>query len=243
MTVPGGRNVWLLNENRFTDGLYREGFDFAYERLSRALWLQLARNAHTVLDLGAQSGVYALLAHAVQPQARVLALEGSPVTFLGLRRNSIINNHAIRALNYAVTNQNGTVDFSQSSMVDGKNPGASARYQVPGITIAQLMREEGLEGIDLMKIDVEQHEAEVLEGMGQYLATLQPNLLIEVLTPEMADALNPFFEGLDYRFLNIDDTHGVAYERPRIEKSYVYNNLAVRPAVLEQLKASELPIR
>jgi FkbM family methyltransferase len=243
LKVPRGRPIRILNGIQVTNGLFWEGFDYAFERFSRHLWLELARNASTVLDIGAESGIYALLAYAVNPQATIIAVEGSTDTYKTLARNSELNGYAFRPRNYAATNQNREVAFSEYYMADHRHPHAKALYKIRGITLQQLIQEEGLSGVTLMKIDVEQHEAEVLEGMGQYLEAFQPNLLIEVLSDEMAERLNPFFRGLDYHFLNIDDARGVAYERPGLEKSLGLNNLALRPGALASLKQAGFDIR
>ncbi len=56
-----------------------------------------------------------------------------------------------------------------------------------------------------MKIDVETHEPEVLEGMGIYLKKFKPTLLIEILDNEVAEKIQVLVKGLNYIYFNLDE--------------------------------------
>jgi ribosomal protein L11 methylase PrmA len=49
--------------------LFWAGYAGNWERVSLALWRDLARDARCVLDVGANSGVFALAAAAVSPKS------------------------------------------------------------------------------------------------------------------------------------------------------------------------------
>jgi len=71
-------------------------------------------------------------------------------------------------------------------------------------------------------LDVERHECFVLEGMGELLKKIRPVILLEVLDEDSAQSVRPFFEGLNYVFLNIDELKGYI-EIPTIQKSFGNN--------------------
>jgi hypothetical protein len=90
--------------------------------------------------------------------------------------------------------------------------------------------------IDLIKIDVETHEPNVLEGYKQYLPLHRPDFLIEVLTDEVGDQLQQLFSGLQYYYFNIDDKHGTIRKTDAIKKSDYFNYLICTKESAQQLK-------
>ena len=76
-----------------------------------------------------------------------------------------------------------------------------------------------------MKIDVELHEPEVLEGMGIYLKKFKPDILIEVLNNNIAFKLNKLFKNLNYYYISIDDKKNILKKINQIKKSPFYNIL------------------
>src|SRR5690606_1549277 len=61
-------------------------------------------------------------------------------------------------------------------------------------TLSEILKEENLQSIDLIKIDVETHEAEVLEGFGEYIGVFSPVFLIEILTAKVAVKVNSILD-------------------------------------------------
>lgn len=56
--------------------------------------------------------------------------------------------------------------------------------------------------------DVETHEPEVLEAVGEILKRDRPRILIEILTDEVGRRVEPFFAGPDYHMFRIDEGVG-----------------------------------
>ncbi|HUX57245.1 MAG TPA: FkbM family methyltransferase, partial [Bacteroidales bacterium] len=81
--------------------------------------------------------------------------------------------------------------------------------EIETIQLDTFISNENLTRIDLIKIDVETHEIEVLEGFKNFLMKFQPTILIEVLTEEIAQRLNEIFQGKDYYYFNIDESKGL----------------------------------
>jgi hypothetical protein len=66
-------------------------------------------------------------------------------------------------------------------------------------------RRQGIDRVDLMKIDVEGAELQVLRGMGSLLSRWQPDIVMEVLEPFEAE-LDAFFAETPYRKFRVRDT-------------------------------------
>ena len=62
-----------------------------------------------------------------------------------------------------------------------------------------------------MKLDIEMHEPEALEGLGKYLLEFKPVIIIEVLTNEMAKKLNTFFHLENYKLFHLKNSHNLFY--------------------------------
>src|SRR5882757_2666549 len=65
---------------------YYRGLD-GFEPATVALFAALARQARAIVDVGANVGVFSLLAARLQPEARILAFEPQPVVAMSLARN------------------------------------------------------------------------------------------------------------------------------------------------------------
>ncbi len=87
---------------------------------------------------------------------------------------------------------------------------------------------------DLMKLDVETHEPEVLEGMGAYLGRLRPTMFIEILNAEVAQRVENLVRGMDYLYFNLDDI-GKPKRQDRLTKSDHFIFLLCGEAVARDL--------
>ena len=209
-----------------------------------ALWIKLCRNSNVIFDVGANTGLYSLVAKAVNPQSVVHSFEPVNRVFNRLVENCQMNDFDIRAVEAALSNFDGdatihdTGDEHILSVTVNKNihpPGTSSSpVRVKVKTIQSYAEVRQIEKIDLMKIDVETHEAEVLEGMGKLLAYGKPTLLIEILNDEVGSKIESIINGLGYLFLDIDENTGV-YKVDHITKSRYYNYLCCSEPIAKRL--------
>jgi len=124
-----------------------------------------------VVDIGGYIGDFAVYAAKRLNARRVVVCEPSPRNFALLKRN-VENNHfedRIEAVNKAVTDgQDVMLDIDAPDRgqfrVSAYGSNDVVRKSVPGITLASLAREHGLEGIDLLKIDCEGGEYSILSS-------------------------------------------------------------------------------
>jgi FkbM family methyltransferase len=140
------------------------------------------------IDIGANIGGYTLFvaAHA-GPRARILAIEPQPEIFerlvYNIRQNPFGN---VKALDCAVADKDGEITL----FVDARNRGETsmrvvhsdaiaAQLVVPAKTLLGIVREEGFQRIDAVKLDVEGAEDLILEPFFQTAAAaLWPRLIV-----------------------------------------------------------------
>jgi len=199
----------------FWEGIYK-----GWEKQSLKAWIIFCRNATVILDIGANTGIYSLIASVVNKDARVFCFEPSIKVYKRLKENLLKNNlDSSIALNIAVSNVNGfgkfydfPGDYNLSASLNiekSKNETLeSLTYDVKTMRIDTFIKENKIEIIDLVKIDVEMHEPEVIEGFGKTLDLFHPVILIEVLTNEIADKLNTLLKHKNYSYYTIDENKG-----------------------------------
>jgi FkbM family methyltransferase len=200
------------------NGLFWAGLDGAWERVSLGLWMKLCRRANVIMDVGANTGVYALIAARLRPDARIFAFEPLQRTFDKLQANVQLNAASIHCVNAAVSDHSGTatiydpgdeVVYSISVNRNAYEGKPVSPVTIDTIRLDDFVQARKLEAIDLIKIDVETHEAEVLQGLGRYLREFRPALLVEIREEALAARIAELVAGLDYAYFNIDETAGV----------------------------------
>src|SRR5262249_9375476 len=138
-----------------------------------------AENVRVIVDCGANIGVTSLFLAARYPRARILSVEPHPENFALLKTNveSIPRILPIRAC-ITGTSQN-VVRFTADQAAWGNciTPDSHGML-VPATTIDELCEQNGIETIDLLKLDIEGAEAEVLEN-GTFLARTE-HIIVEL---------------------------------------------------------------
>jgi FkbM family methyltransferase len=134
--------------------------------------LARTRAAQTIFDVGANVGQTAILLHRFFPGATIHSFEPVPSTYGSLSRN-VGHIEAIRPHGVALGAVVGVVRMSvdenseTNSVVRSDDPGASSDVSIT--TIDDFSSQTGIAHIDVLKIDVEGHELQVLEGASSML--------------------------------------------------------------------------
>lgn len=214
--------------------LFWKGIAGGWEKVSIGLWTRLCRQASVIVDIGANTGVYSLVAKSVNPRARVFAFEPVARVFEKLEENNRLNNYDIVCLRKAVSNYTGKAviyDTNEEhiySVTVNKNLHDATttvrQSEIETVSLREFIEKEHLTHIDLMKIDVETHEPEVLEGLGAYLEKFRPTMFVEVLNDEVGSRINELVKDLEYLYFNIDEDRGIRQEN-RIGHSDYFNFL------------------
>lgn len=216
------------------NSLFWGGLSGCWEGVSTGLWVRLCREADVILDIGANTGTYALLAACVRPDAKIVAFEPVQRIFEKLEANRDLNGFGIHCVRAALSDYTGTAtvydpgDEHLYSISVNKNayeasPNVSA-VQIPVVRLDEFIEQNHLPKIDLMKVDVETHEVEVLRGYGRYLGEHRPTLLIEILDDAAAAGVEALIAGMGYCYFNIDERAG-ARKVDRLGKSDYFNFL------------------
>lgn len=169
------------------------GRDLAYrldcfEVFEMELFRNLVHQGDNVMDVGANIGLYSVLAAQKAGSGEVHAFEPNPSCFSLLIRNlAQFGPRSAQAHQIAVGANVGTVDFhcaadsAYSGVVDTRRSPTSHIIKIPVSTVDSMMTEWGLARLDLLKVDVEGYEPEVLTGAKDLLSRDDaPLLMIEI---------------------------------------------------------------
>ncbi len=230
--------------------IYWRGIEGCHEKKSMQVFASIVQNLapKVVWDIGANSGTYGILTKALKSDCEVVFFEPIPKAIEIIQSNLNINSFDAKVFEIALGNFDGAGeiflgkghDFATSVTVNRNTlSNLIESYSIP-INVCRadtLMAEQGLKSPNLVKLDVETHEYEVLEGFGTHF----PNrciFLIEVLSEDLGLKLMDFFPRATYQFWNINDQKGVIRKVDVLGKSDFYNFLVVpksQVVVLENL--------
>ena len=198
---PGGGG--FLYDAAPTDILARSFIWTAFqdwEPTTVPLFCQLARSSTGFLDVGAFTGVYSLLACAVNPSISVVAVEPNPSVLPSLRRNIDLNRFGARctAIGCALSDAPGTATLTIPSDTTASTLGDIATGD--RVDVELRTGDAALEGaaVDLVKIDAEGHELAVLRGLNQTLEDAGPAVFVECLGADAFVEVRSFLERLGY---------------------------------------------
>lgn len=200
-----------------------------------------------LLDVGANVGHYARHLRRVAPDARILAFEPHPRTFAMLRQR--LEGSGIETLALALNDSGGSFDLYDLATEDGStqaslNPDAVGLYsegvvahRVDCARLDDVLRDQGIDRVALLKIDTEGHDLQVLRGARQAIAErriaiiqlefIPANIATRVTMRDIYGALPGY--ALHRLCLNGDLLPLGAYDVKRCE-IYVTHNLVALPA-------------
>jgi FkbM family methyltransferase len=211
-----------------------------YENQSLTIWKILSEDAHVIFDIGANSGIYSLLSKCVNRQAHVYAFEPVPKMLSALKKNDSLNGFEITSISSAVSNKDGTgiiydLNDIKDSLTASLNKDFSPKNQIPIKTkivrLDSFMRENKIDSVDLVKIDVETHEPEVLEGFLEGIRKSKPTILIEILNSVVASKVNDLIREFNYLIYRIDENKGI-FRTESIEPATSLNYLLIQERVM-----------
>src|SRR5215203_3644209 len=113
------------------------GLKGGWEKKSVSVWTQLVKNADVIVDVGANTGIYSLIAKSLNPQGRVFAFEPIHRVYEKLVQNNLLNNYDIACFEYGLSNTNGTATVYDTptehiySVTVNKNLNASSTNVIP----------------------------------------------------------------------------------------------------------------
>lgn len=241
------KKYFLMNYygHQIENEIFWKGLKEGWEKTSMALWVNLCKDSSIIVDVGSNTGLYALVAKAINANSKVFAFEPVHRVYLKLLHNIDLNKYDIIAIEKALSNFNGygkiydtNSDHIYSVTINRNlNPSTTGIIEtmVETITLDTFIEEYNIPKIDLLKIDVETHEPEVLMGYLKNLKLHRPSILIEVLTDEVGHRVNKIVDGLEYLYFNIDDKTGTIRQVTHITRSDGFNYLLCDNHVAKKL--------
>ena len=122
-----------------------------------------------IVDLGASVGVFSVYAASTAENVRIFAYEPMPASFALVQENVRLNGKEsqIKAFNYAVGGEAGErelfvggTDFFFPTLLGPDGNGEAQHITVHCTTLAEILSANGLEVVDLLKMDIEGAEYE-----------------------------------------------------------------------------------
>jgi FkbM family methyltransferase len=209
-----------------------------WESTSLKIWMVLSKSSEVILDIGANTGIYALISACVNSSATIFAFEPVRRVFEKLQVNIERNNFKIKAFEVALSNNDGEgmiydqpTDHIYSVTVNRPNADKNVKViptKIKTVTLSSFIKEQNLNYLNLIKLDVEMHEPEVLEGFSD-ISRLRPVLLIEILNLDIGERVSRFMDG--YRWFKVTERKGKLSDlgsKPHfVDDNDGYNYLAV----------------
>ena len=208
-----------------------------WEPVSIKSWLEYSKKSKVIVDIGANTGIFALLSKAVNPDSVVYAFEPVKRVYEKLQKNININKFEITALPLAISDKTGTEEiwdfdldhpYGASLVKPEKETEIHKNYNINTISLDDFVFKNGINKIDLIKIDVETFEPQVLKGYSLHFSLHKPVLLIEILYDNIGEQVQKFVEssGVKYNYFFIDEKEGlVKCENIRRKNDLCYNYL------------------
>jgi FkbM family methyltransferase len=160
-----------------------------FDEREREILRRHIRDGYVFIDIGANVGGYSLfVASQAGSSARILAIEPQPIVFDRLVHNIGLNpTGTVKAIACALADKEGEMTLFLPARNKGEasvkyvgTPGGGDQYvQVPARTLINLLRDEGIDRIDALKIDVEGAEDLILKPfLAEAPAKLLPRLVV-----------------------------------------------------------------
>jgi FkbM family methyltransferase len=223
--------------------IWRYGY---FEEAVCLYMLNHLKEGMTFIDIGAHFGFFTLLgSHLVGPKGRVLAFEPTPSTCRQLQKNIVnYSEHPnIQIFNCAAYNEEREIKFydygiQYSALNSGfgirrKDAAAFAKNEikVEARKLDNILKEGGIDHVDLIKIDAESSEIHVLKGMAETLNGSRPALILEVGDFEIegvprSKEIVAWLQGMGYSPYQVREGKMVPHE---VMENYEYDNLLFLP--------------
>lgn len=208
MADPSGQDLVFLE-------VVKEGLSHYEPPLPMLVVSYLSRHPGTFMDVGANTGLYTLVAAAVSDKIKVIAFEPLPAIYTRLVENIRLNEafaKRTRASSVALSRRTAMLDFyetindmgylSTSSTLEeshAKAIGAKfVHHKVTAMTLDDWNAENPIKNLSMIKMDAEGHELAVLEGGIATISNHRPLITVEVLARGEFDFFQEFLRRQSY---------------------------------------------
>lgn len=201
-------------DDLIVDSLFYNSYD---EMKELELFSTLCKKANVIIDVGANTGLYSLIASSSNPLAKIFAFEPYPSNYKRLEYNLGLNDAKnVIPVSQAVGSYLGYTSFyvplgqKRISQVSSINKEFSeshlqndiSKYEKVKVQITSLdafIEEHNLSKVDVIKIDVESLEIDVLLGGIKSIRKYKPQIICEIFySQESKIKLNAILKKINY---------------------------------------------
>jgi FkbM family methyltransferase len=206
-------------------------YRFRTEKLQIRTMMRLRLNGATVLDIGANKGIYCFwMMRAVGRSGRVIAFEPQPEMRDSIERRKLrFDWRNLRVMNVALSNSDGSMNLSRQRVGDGSATLEVARRRSTDATLdvrvtrLDAMPEETFRNLKFIKCDVEGHELNVFLGGEQTLRRHRPVVQFEsTVTDPRTQQIFRLFRGLGYSGVLLLGNRYLPYTNPDAVPHYKF---------------------
>ncbi len=241
LSTPSILNVNYLGVKFKVDGSYNDALikqlsnpETNWEREELMAFLNLVHYSKSILDIGANQGIYSVMAGLVNPNTKIYAFEPYDSNSKKIKKNIFLNSivNQVQINEIALGDMNGSVtlnvpiDPNITSSVTSINEGFTNEWhkeiraiQVPLFRLDTWVDSNSISNIDLIKLDVEYFEIQVLKGAVETIRKFQPVILCEVLIYEILINEFPSMKG------KLDPQHSYKIQSYFKELGYIFYTL------------------
>jgi len=187
-----------------------------YWPVASRLWQVLAADAQLILDVGAYTGYFGLLAARAAATADIVCFEPVAANFARLEMNLALNHaHNVRAMKVAVAgadaemilrvpSNSGVLPLHATLLDDGRS---SVRCeQVKAVSIDSVVADRARSGASLVRIAAEGIAGDIVAGMVQTIRAASPDLLFSSIDAGHILRLDGELRQHGYRFYLVDES-------------------------------------
>jgi len=224
--------------------LFWLGID-GYEAGEPGWWASLVSSHRSALEIGANIGLYTLVGASAAPSTRYRAVEPNLASFEVLGRNVALNGLEHVELVHAAVVGDRTADTvtlrfpdrdrytaSAGAFVDGAvdlTTSAGRAVEVPAMSIGEL-----IDGVDLVKLDIEGLETEVLGAVRPWIVETAPTIVVEARdeAPTVRAFIDQLLRDVPYDCYAVSGGRSVPVARRAIEEGRLESDHNTRDVTL-----------
>ncbi|KQQ32585.1 FkbM family methyltransferase [Methylobacterium sp. Leaf125] len=167
----------------------------------------LIRSEGIFIDVGANTGVYTVMAGTIVRDRPIIAFEPFHPVLEILRRNLALNGltDRVRLMEVALSDKAGTAKLHLPDPGHGLvetsaslEPDFQPAKSICEVPVKQLDEVSISDQIAVIKVDIEGHEHAFLRGARNTILRDRPVIFAEVVSPAKRSAIGAFLHGIDY---------------------------------------------
>ncbi len=221
--------LYSRDDDEIAETLYWDGLEGFESETIRMLPLLLP-SVKCFLDIGSNTGLYALLVAHLNPTAQVYAFEPVPEIAERLQSNIDLNRlDNVQVIPCIVSSVQGNLPlyiprgsrkFTTNASTDPDFRKPDRVVYVQSLTIDSFVKLNEIHAVDLIKIDTETTEPAVLKGALNTLRQYKPFVICEVLYGESEEALYSLLDSEGYEYFWITNRGLVPKGKIEGDKTY-----------------------